>query len=67
MVKPEVSISQGNDCLLTAMDISFPDDQNHVLEVQIKHDKSVVWININGQCVFRACRIPNLNVKDDSK
>lgn len=33
-----------------------------ILDVQIDWAKSVVHVNVNGVCVFRACRIQNLNL-----
>jgi hypothetical protein len=39
------------------VDITMPAD--HV-EIKTSQDKSVVWINVDGVCVLRVCRIPKL-------
>jgi hypothetical protein len=35
------------------------------VEVRIKVDSRVVWVNVNGQALFRACQIGRLEVVDD--
>ncbi len=35
------------------------------LEILIKEDGKVVWINIDGICAFRACRIKKLILNDE--
>lgn len=42
-------------------DITAPEN----LEIQIRNDSKVVWINIDGVCVFRASRIQNLTLIDN--
>lgn len=44
-------------------DIIAPDR----VEVLIRHDGKVVWVNVDGICRFRACRIVNLEVNDERK
>ncbi len=36
-------------------------------EVRIREDGKVIWINVNGVCVCRVCRIENLEVNDDRR
>lgn len=49
------------DKLLEAqVDITGPE---HV-EVLIDRKRSVVWVNVNGVCVLRACQITNLFVNE---
>ncbi len=43
------------------LDITAPDR----LEVRIRHDGKVVWINIDGICRFRSCQIKTLILEDD--
>lgn len=45
-----------------SMDITEP---KYTVEVRIRHDGKVVWINIGGMCVFRACQIDKLYVEDE--
>ena len=45
---------------LDMLDITAP---NHV-EIEIKDDGKVVWINVDGICRCRLCRIGNLQVED---
>lgn len=40
---------------LPQVDVTAPE---HV-EVRIRGDKKVVWVNIDGVCVLRVCRIPD--------
>lgn len=35
------------------------------VEVSIKKDGKVLWVNIDGICRLRVCRIPYLVIKDD--
>lgn len=42
------------------LDITRPDE----VAVLIREDGKVVWINVNGQCMFRACRIGKLTLVD---
>lgn len=41
-------------------DITAPD----VVEVEIRSDGKVVWINVDGKCALRACRIKRLVIND---
>lgn len=34
------------------------------VEVQIKDDGSVLWVNVEGICVLRICRIGQLIIED---
>jgi len=34
------------------------------VEIQIRDDGKVIWVNVDGICVLRACRITNLQVMD---
>lgn len=46
------------------LDITAPD---HGVEVQIRHDGTVLWVNVDGKNVLRVCRIPGgrLEVQDN--
>jgi hypothetical protein len=35
------------------------------VEILIRNDSKVIWININGICVFRVCEIKNLILNDE--
>jgi len=37
----------------------------NLVEILIRQDGKVVWVNVNNQCAFRACRIKNLILQDD--
>jgi hypothetical protein len=43
------------------VDITAP---KHV-EVRVSHNGKTVWVNVNGICLLRACRISHLAVHDD--
>lgn len=51
-----ISITNDN-----SMDVTAP---KHV-EVLIHDDGKVIWINVNGICLFRACRIGELVINDE--
>lgn len=36
-----------------------------IVEVLIRKDKKVIWINVNGVCKFRACKIKELIVNHE--
>ena len=38
------------------IDITAPEN----VEIKIRLDKKVIWINIDGICELRACKIKNL-------
>lgn len=37
------------------------------VEIDIRHDGKVIWINKDGMCVLRICQIENLEIVDDRK
>ncbi len=41
-------------------DVTAPDG----VEIMIRHDGKVIWVNIDGKCLLRACRIKNLTLDD---
>jgi hypothetical protein len=41
-------------------DVTAPE----AVQVVIRRDGKVVWVNVNGSCVFRACQIKFLEVDD---
>ena len=43
------------------IDITAPE----VAEIQIRWDGAVIWVNVDGRCVLRCCRIGKLVVNDD--
>lgn len=43
----------------SAVDISSPES----VEVLTRADKKVLWVNVNGVCVLRICKIKNLVVE----
>lgn len=36
-----------------------------LVQIEIKSDGKVLWVNVDGVCVFRACRIKYLTVSDN--
>ena len=50
----------------TMLDITCIQSSDFV-EINIRGDDKVVWINVNGQCVFRICKIKNLDVQRGTK
>jgi hypothetical protein len=42
------------------LDITAPD----IVQVQIRNDKKVIWVNVSGVCVLRACRIDKFELTD---
>ena len=36
-----------------------------IVEVHIRWDQKVLWVNVEGQCVLRICRIEKFELKDD--
>lgn len=49
------------------LDITL-DNDNPILnevEVQIRHDGNVLWVNVGPKCVLRICRIKDLKVIDE--
>jgi hypothetical protein len=35
------------------------------VEIQIRYDGRVVWVNVDGICRFRSCRIGELTITDE--
>ncbi len=44
-------------------DITAPD----IVEIQIRDDRKVIWVNVNGICALRICQIKHLEIQDASK
>ena len=44
------------------IDITAPQD----VEIVIRHDASVIWVNVDGACVLRICRIPVLRLDNQA-
>lgn len=36
-----------------------------IVELRIRNDSKVIWVNVDGICRFRACRIEKLDINDD--
>jgi Lon protease-like protein len=45
------------------VDVSEP----RIVEIQIRSDGKVVWVNVDGICRFRACKVKKLEVQDERK
>lgn len=43
------------------IDVTAPE----ILEILIRTDGKVVWINVDGVCRFRACKLKNLVLNDE--
>jgi len=43
------------------LDIAAPE----AVEITIQADGKKVWVNVDGICMFRACRIKHLTLNDD--
>jgi hypothetical protein len=43
------------------LDITAP----KLVEVQIRHDQKVIWVNVNGTCALRCCQVEHLVLPDD--
>jgi len=41
--------------------------QPHVLEIKIRRDGKVVWVNADELCWLRACRIEKLIINDERR
>jgi hypothetical protein len=50
------------DDAYSMVDITAP----NVVEIEVRHDGKVVWVNVDGVCRLRACQIGNLAI-DDSR
>ena len=47
-----------DEILASQLDITAP---KHV-EISLSEDRSVLWVNVDGICALRICRIPELTV-----
>lgn len=45
------------------LDVTAPEE----VEIQIRVDGKVVWVNIDGVCKLRACRVKKLTIIDERK
>lgn len=50
-----------NTLLRDALDVTGAS----AVEVQIRQDGKVLWVNVDGFCALRVCRIDNLTVEDN--
>jgi hypothetical protein len=46
------------------LDITAPDGP---VEVKVREDRQVLWVNINGKCRLRVCQIDHEVIIDESK
>jgi len=51
---------KSNERILETLDITAPE----TVEILIREDGEVIWINVDGLCRFRACRIKKLELND---
>jgi hypothetical protein len=50
------------------LDITAPLENINDIEITIRKDGKVVWINAEGYCLFRICQIPGrIIIKDERK
>jgi hypothetical protein len=54
-----ISINHRNDTSLPMVDITAPDAG---ASVECNTDGTVLWVNVDGQCVLRVCKIPYLTI-----
>ena len=40
---------------------------DELVDVSWSHDRSVLWVNVNGVCALRVCRIRNLVIGEEGK
>lgn len=45
------------------LDVTAPD----YVEIVVSHDERKVWINVDGRCLLRACRIQHIKIEDGRK
>lgn len=45
-----------------ALDLTAPD---HGVEVLVRNDGKVLWVNVDGICRLRICQIPELLLNDE--
>lgn len=50
-----------NTLLGSQLDITGADN----VEIQIRRDSKVIWVNVQGVCVLRICQIKNLVLTDE--
>ncbi len=36
-----------------------------IVQIQIRNDGKVVWINVDGLCVLRCCQIGEIHIEDE--
>jgi hypothetical protein len=48
---------------LNPLDITGPEE----VEIMIKEDGKVLWVNVGGLCVLRICKIGKLTLEDKRK
>lgn len=41
------------------LDITAP---KHGVDVSVSDDRTMLWVNVDGICVLRVCRIPSLQI-----
>lgn len=63
-ILPSYNVNPAHGLAFPFLDITAPE---HGVEIQIRADKQVIWIHVDGQTVLRVCMIPQLVVNDDSK
>lgn len=47
--------------LVNMTDVTAPE----VVEVVVRSDSKVLWVNVDGVCLFRACQIKQLIIEDE--
>lgn len=62
-MKTTISNIQASATDATQLDVTAPD----AVEVMIRQDGRVVWVNVNGVCMFRACQIGIFQLTDERK
>lgn len=50
----------GDELMEAHVDITEP----QIVEIVVRDDKKVVWVNVDGVCVCRICRIPHLEMPE---
>jgi len=46
------------------LDITAPE---YPIEISIRDDGKVLWVNVDGKCVLRICQIPGIKLNDERK
>lgn len=60
--KPRFEFIGGDDDIVgKQMDITGA----NIVDVQIRADGTVIWVNVDGVCKLRICRIEKLTVEDN--